>query len=359
MRRRGLMPGRRRTCRRSRPCRKGFCPRRRRSRGGGRHAPTSGPSLRGPQWRRPRRLRTSAAMSSGPTAWTLFSKAVWAVPVMGTAVRSGRHLGGLPIVCPEELASRVVPWLIEPLSSGSTGTRVVTVRCFDRRGWGLRAGEADLTTRPPSCRRCGVVVTSYSSFADAIHTGRVTTRYVLLGLLHEQPGHGYDLKQRYDKRFPRARPLAYAQVYATVQRLVRDGLAEVDSVDINNRPKRTFYRITEEGRRELTKWSSEAFRPYPFIVSEIFIKMVLAIDCEAGGGEGDPVGYLKSQQAAHLSRRDELIALASSPDADTTAALSVDYALSHLDADLRWMAGLAIHMMDLLNGIEGGKSLDE
>lgn len=181
----------------------------------------------------------------------------------------------------------------------------------------------------------------------------MTTRYVLLGLLHERPAHGYDLKQRYDKRFPQARPLAYAQVYTTVQRLVRDSLAEVDSVDINNGPERTRYRITDKGRHELITWADRAAQPSLFITSEIFTKVVMAIVAGAGRGEGDPENYLNSQQAAHLSRIHELAMVKSMPDAGLATVLSIDYVLGHLDADLHWMAELASRMTDLTNEIEG------
>jgi DNA-binding PadR family transcriptional regulator len=44
-------------------------------------------------------------------------------------------------------------------------------------------------------------------------------------------------------------------VYQTVQRLVRDGLAEVVSTErAQNRPERTTYRITDAGRTTLGEW---------------------------------------------------------------------------------------------------------
>ncbi|SCF29690.1 Transcriptional regulator PadR-like family protein [Micromonospora mirobrigensis] len=44
-------------------------------------------------------------------------------------------------------------------------------------------------------------------------------------------------------------------VYQTIQRLLRDGLAEVASVERpDNRPERTTYRITEQGRTTLHAW---------------------------------------------------------------------------------------------------------
>ena len=105
----------------------------------------------------------------------------------------------------------------------------------------------------------------------------MSTRHILLGLLAGGPSHGYDLKRRHDDRFPQARPLAYGQVYTTLQRLVRDGLAEVDGTDSDGGPERTRYRSTDEGARELAEWAGQTAPPAPFVTNEIFAKVVVSI----------------------------------------------------------------------------------
>ncbi|MEV7390291.1 MULTISPECIES: PadR family transcriptional regulator [unclassified Streptomyces] len=160
----------------------------------------------------------------------------------------------------------------------------------------------------------------------------MSTRHILLGLLEAGPSHGYDLKRRHDERFPQARPLAYGQVYTTLQRLVRDGLAAVDGTDADGGPERTRYRSTEAGARELARWASAVSPPAPFVTNEIFAKVVVSI--LAGG---DPAAYLRDQRAAHMERMRELTALKTARNADLTTVLSADFALNHLDADLRWM----------------------
>ncbi len=173
----------------------------------------------------------------------------------------------------------------------------------------------------------------------------MSTRHILLGLLAGGPSHGYDLKRRHDERFPQARPLAYGQVYTTLQRLVRDGLAEVDGTGSDGGPERTLYRSTEEGARELTGWTGEITPPAPFVTNEIFAKVVCAI--LASADPADPAGYLDAQRAAHMARMRELTAVKTAPDADLATVLSADYALNHLDADLRWMTTTAARLATL------------
>ncbi|WP_437069403.1 PadR family transcriptional regulator [Streptomyces sp. enrichment culture] len=170
----------------------------------------------------------------------------------------------------------------------------------------------------------------------------MSTRHILLGLLAAGPSHGYDLKRRHDERFPQARPLAYGQVYTTLQRLVRDGLAEVDGTDSDGGPERTLYRTTEDGARELARWAAEVTPPAPFVANEIFAKVVVAILAA-----GDPETYLRDQRAAHMARMRELTAVKTAPGADLSTVLSADYALTHLDADLRWMTTTGARLASL------------
>ncbi|MFD3451036.1 PadR family transcriptional regulator [Streptomyces sp. NPDC058691] len=166
----------------------------------------------------------------------------------------------------------------------------------------------------------------------------MSTGDTLLGLLAAGPGHGYDLKRRHDERFPQARPLAYGQVYTTLQRLVRDGLAEVDATESEGGPERTTYRLTEQGTTALLDWLADPVPPAPVTAAnEIFAKVTAII----ASGQGDPADFLRAQRAAHLARMRELTAVKTAPGAPLSAVLSADYALTHLDADLRWMDNAA------------------
>ncbi|MEG3628658.1 PadR family transcriptional regulator [Streptomyces poriticola] len=175
----------------------------------------------------------------------------------------------------------------------------------------------------------------------------MSTRHILLGLLASGPSHGYDLKRRHDERFPQARPLAYGQVYTTLQRLVRDGLAEIEGTEADGGPERTTYRATEEGGCEMARWAAEIAPPAPFVANELFAKVVVSI---LSGG--DPAAYLHAQRSAHMERMRELTAVKTAPGADPATVLSADYALNHLDADLRWMTTTAARLTTLTAEVE-------
>ena len=79
-------------------------------------------------------------------------------------------------------------------------------------------------------------------------------RLTLLGLLSAGPGHGYDLKRSWDHWFAASKPLAYGQVYATLARLVRDGLITQVETEPGSGPERKRYEVTDAGRQSVEQW---------------------------------------------------------------------------------------------------------
>jgi DNA-binding PadR family transcriptional regulator len=154
--------------------------------------------------------------------------------------------------------------------------------------------------------------------------------HVLLGLLEERPRHGYDLKREYDRRFGAGRPLQFGQVYSTLGRLHRDGRVAVAGVEVAEGPERTAYAITRDGIADLERWLGEPVPPAPYLQSVLFTKVMLALL------SGRPAaGVLDRQRAAHLVVMRQLTA--GKRGSDLPTALRADFALFHLEADLRWI----------------------
>lgn len=170
----------------------------------------------------------------------------------------------------------------------------------------------------------------------------MATSYLLLGFLAGGDRHGYDLKREHDARFPRARPLAFGQVYATLERLVRDGLVAVAGTERGEGPERIRYALTPAGRTALDAWLAGVEPPAPFVANALFAKVVVAL---LTGHPAD--AYLRAQRAAHLTRMRELTGIKTDPGASVADIVSADYALAHLDADLQWME-LATQRLDAL-----------
>jgi DNA-binding PadR family transcriptional regulator len=152
----------------------------------------------------------------------------------------------------------------------------------------------------------------------------------LLGLLEPEPTHGYELKHSYDRHFGTDRRLPYGQVYATLARLERDGRVKAGGTEAGGGPERKLYAITEAGVTALDTWLGQPEQPEPHLQPVLFAKVVLALLSGRPAGE-----YLDRQRAAHLQRMREVTA---GRERDGLAGtLVADYALFHLEADLRWI----------------------
>lgn len=158
----------------------------------------------------------------------------------------------------------------------------------------------------------------------------MTVAYALLGLLEGDPRHGYDLKHAYDELFGGDRPVQFGQIYSTLARLERDGRIRLAGQEPGQGPERKRYTITPDGEAELDRWLAEPVAPEPRLQSVLFTKTVLALTSGR-----DAAASLDAQRDAHLARMRELTARKA--DADLATALLADFALFHLDADLRWI----------------------
>jgi len=162
----------------------------------------------------------------------------------------------------------------------------------------------------------------------------MSTAHVLLGLLATGPKHGYELKRDHDHRLPRAKPLAFGQVYTTLSRLERDGLVVPASHERAAGPERTTFALTERGRAALDQWLGEVEPPAPYVTSTLLAKVVVALLV----ADADRARvYLAAQRQTHMSRLRELTAVKTDPAATLGDVVAADYAIAHLDADLRWL----------------------
>lgn len=162
-----------------------------------------------------------------------------------------------------------------------------------------------------------------------VYSRSVSIAPALLGLLQTGPRHGYDLKRAYDERFGHDRPLAYGQVYATMARLLKNGLVEVE-LEPGDGPDRKRYAITDAGVSDVEQWLSRPEKPEPYLQSTLYTKVVLAL---LTGHE--PTDVLDSQRAEHLRLMRELTRRKA--EGDLADQLVCDHALFHLEADLRWL----------------------
>src|ERR1700724_3953918 len=82
--------------------------------------------------------------------------------------------------------------------------------------------------------------------------GTVSLKYGVLGLLAEEPLHGYEVKNRFEAMLGGTWEVNIGQIYTTLQRLERDGL--VRPVGPRGDRGKLLYELSPEGQKALKQW---------------------------------------------------------------------------------------------------------
>lgn len=152
----------------------------------------------------------------------------------------------------------------------------------------------------------------------------------LLGLLEARPKHGYELRKSFDERLAGGRPLRSGQVYSTLGRLERDGQVDEVGGEQGPGPERRLYAITDDGVAELERWLSAPESPETYLQSVLYAKVIVAL---SSGRSAQAV--LDAQRDRHVVAM--RILTREKEHADLPGMVRADFALMHLDADVRWI----------------------
>ena len=156
---------------------------------------------------------------------------------------------------------------------------------------------------------------------------------VVLSLLAEQPRHGYDLDRVIEQRgYRQWTSLAFSSVYYLLKRLSKRGLLEPDE---GSQGRRTVFRVTEAGRRELRQAAGErVLAPAPPSAG-----VLPALNAYSRLDDPELVTLLVRRAEALLGRLDELRALRAQVDEEHALAI-FDYEILRQEADLAWTRSL-------------------
>ena len=156
---------------------------------------------------------------------------------------------------------------------------------------------------------------------------------VLLSLLAERPRHGYDLDRVIEQRgYRQWTSLAFSSVYYLLKRLSERGLLEPDE---GSQGRRTVFRVTEAGHRELSKAAGErVLTPAPPSAG-----VLPALNAYSRLDDPALAALLAQRAEALLGRLDELRALRAQVDEEHALAI-FDYEILRQEADLAWTRSL-------------------
>ena len=174
----------------------------------------------------------------------------------------------------------------------------------------------------------------------------MSLKYGVLGLLAQEPLHGYEVKNRFESMLGGTWEVNVGQIYTTLQRLERDGL--VRPVGARGDRGKLLYELSQAGRKALVEWLAQADSGPQQLHEDIYVKLLLATRVANGGLPA----LLGRQKRAYLQRLRDLNQLEERARRDGRIDLArlVRGALLHTEADIKWI--------DELSEKNGGGSRD-
>lgn len=165
----------------------------------------------------------------------------------------------------------------------------------------------------------------------------MSVKQALLALLEQGPMYGYQLRSEFEQRTGATWPLNVGQVYTTLTRLERDGLVEGAGEDDEGH---VVYRITADGREEVSAWFTTPVARTQPPRDELAIKLALAVTVP-----GVDVGsVIQQQRSATMTALQDYTRLkrtgrAAHPaePADLAWSLVLDSLVFDAEAEVRWL----------------------
>src|SRR5438105_3767080 len=167
--------------------------------------------------------------------------------------------------------------------------------------------------------------------------GNVSLKYGVLGLLADEPLHGYEVKNRFESMLGGTWEVNIGQIYTTLQRLERDGW--VRPVGKRGDRGKLLYELSLPGREALVDWLAQPDSGPQQLHKDIYVKLLLATRVANGGLPG----LLGRQKRAYLQRLRDLNQLEARArrDGRNDLARLVRGALLHTEADIKWIEELS------------------
>jgi PadR family transcriptional regulator, regulatory protein AphA len=159
-------------------------------------------------------------------------------------------------------------------------------------------------------------------------------RYLILGLLAEQPMTGYDIRKHVQDMLRAVTNASYGTLYPTLHKLLADGAVQMQEIEQEGRPAKKVYRITEVGHSELGGWLKE-----PPAADNIKREFLLKLYFAKNLPQAELQRLLTERRDATQARLDHLCAERDALQ-DSRQRWIVDYSVSLCRAEMDWLTQL-------------------
>ncbi|MGZ0711405.1 PadR family transcriptional regulator (plasmid) [Coraliomargarita sp. W4R53] len=163
----------------------------------------------------------------------------------------------------------------------------------------------------------------------------MSVKLTLLAILDQGPCYGYQLRTEFDRRTGSTWPLNVGQIYNTLDRLERDGLAAKGDTDEQGH---VYWQVTDAGAAKVRGWLHSPVTRSSGTRDELAIKLAVAATLP-GVEVNTIVETQRISSKAHLQQLKNARYAGTDPDSPQALAWSLvnDSMLFAANAELQWL----------------------
>jgi len=163
----------------------------------------------------------------------------------------------------------------------------------------------------------------------------MSLKYAVLGLLHERPMHGYEMKKIFEISFARLWRVSPGQLYPTLRKIVAEGLAKKKVISQEGKPNAHLYRITDKGKSAFSDWLSTPAATMPLFRYDFMVKLFFYEKLERQRAEAE----IELLQARHKDFIQELRRMKKEirDQADEFQLLIIEGGILFARAGMKWL----------------------
>lgn len=155
-------------------------------------------------------------------------------------------------------------------------------------------------------------------------------KYLILGMLSENPMSGYDIKKVVKQALGGITSASYGTLYPTLHKLLEEGCVSMQEIPQRTRPSKKVYHITDRGREELREWLKQPASTDQ-VRREFLLKLYLAHNLEPKD--------VQIMLAMRRAETEQTVREVLADKARQTGEKSwlADYTLAMCEAELNWL----------------------
>ena len=167
------------------------------------------------------------------------------------------------------------------------------------------------------------------------HIGPLSPEMALLGLLYQQPGHGYDLHRKVVSDLGQVWHLSQSQAYSILKRLETRGDISIQEIPQEKLPPRQLLHMTEQGRANFLTWLDAPTGGSTRAIRMEFLTRLYFLNAYFPEKVAQAFDQQRLEAESHLQRLQKT--LSALPDEQLYNRLSVEMRLKQLHLVLDWL----------------------